>query len=56
MTCGEKFILEHPGESVLGRCPADYGYFPKPENCNDLVCIRDCWMREVLKEPSSSQK
>ena len=49
MTCADKYLAEHPGESIKG-CPHDYGYLPYPAACYTISCFKDCWAREVPEE------
>lgn len=53
MTAREKLAMEHPDEvneelyegGCFG-CPHEYGYLPRPENCEDGICT-ECWDREL---------
>lgn len=52
MTCREKLKIELPRsvgiqyEGGCEGCPHDYGYMPKPNNCEELSCTA-CWDMEI---------
>ena len=53
MTCLDRLKQDHPEDiykdSLISRCPSDYGYMEDPYECgmDALFRCEDCWNREM---------